>query len=80
MLTEVSGFLNMLDKGDGVMADKGFLIDLMLAEKGCMLYTPPRCSSGRPQQQADHTVLTSFVAQKRIHIGEAVCSIFLVMT
>ena len=77
MLTEVSGFLNMLQDGDGVMADKGFLIDLMLAERGCMLYTPPRCSSGRSQQQPDHTVLTSFVAQKRIHIGEVVCIFWL---
>ena len=74
MLTEVSGFLETLVEGDGVMADKGFLIDLMLAEKGCMLYTPPRCNS-KQQQQADHTVLTSFVAQKRIHIGEVLCFI-----
>ncbi len=73
MLTDVSGFLKSLHPGDGVMADKGFLIDLMLAEKGCMLYTPPRCQSGRPQQQPDHTVLTMFVAQKRIHIGTIIC-------
>ena len=73
MLTEMSGFLKTLEPGDGVMADKGFLIDLMLAERGCMLYTPPRCVSGRSQQQPDHTTLTSYVAQKRIHIGEALC-------
>ena len=79
MLTEMSGFLEKLEPGDGVMADKGFLIDLMLAERGCMLYTPPRCVSGRSQQQPDHTTLTSYVAQKRIHIGEALMY-FLVTT
>ena len=39
-VTQVSDFLDLLEDGDQIMADKGFLIDDLLAEKNCSLVIP----------------------------------------
>ena len=41
LLIEKSGFLDLLEPGDKVMADKGFGIRGMLAVKKCTLVLPP---------------------------------------
>ncbi|KAJ7996412.1 hypothetical protein DPEC_G00236810 [Dallia pectoralis] len=40
-LTERCGILNLLEPGDGCMADKGFTIEKMLADHGAKLIIPP---------------------------------------
>ena len=40
-MIEKSLLLDMLEEGDGVMADKGFTIADMLEKKGCTLNIPP---------------------------------------
>ena len=44
-MIEKSLLLDMLEEGDGVMADKGFTIADMLEKKGCNLNIPPFRSS-----------------------------------
>lgn len=44
-MIEKSILLDMLEEGDGVMADKGFTIADMLEKKGCSLNIPPFRSS-----------------------------------
>ena len=39
-ITRVSGILDLLEPGDQVMADKGFTIEDLLAEKKCSLVIP----------------------------------------
>jgi DDE superfamily endonuclease len=39
-INRVSGFLNLLEEGDLVMADKGFLIQDLLVPKNCTLVMP----------------------------------------
>lgn len=41
-ITQVSGFLDILHRGEHVCADKGFLIYYMLAKRGCRLHVPPK--------------------------------------
>ncbi|XP_059902695.1 uncharacterized protein LOC132453776 [Gadus macrocephalus] len=40
-LTERSGLLDLLEPGDGCMADKGFTIEKPLADRGATLIIPP---------------------------------------
>jgi len=40
-LTKQSGILDLLEPGDACMADKGFTIEKMLAERGAKLIIPP---------------------------------------
>ncbi|KAI3355224.1 hypothetical protein L3Q82_018087 [Scortum barcoo] len=40
-LTEQCGILDLLEPGDGCMADKGFSLDNMLTDRGAILITPP---------------------------------------
>jgi hypothetical protein len=39
-ITRISGILNLLEPGDGVMVDKGFKIEDLLGEKDCSLVIP----------------------------------------
>ena len=39
-MVQVSGILNKLDKGDGVMEDRGFLIEEACQRQGIELHTP----------------------------------------
>ena len=42
-ITKVSGLLDLLDSGDAVMADKGFIIGSVLADHGVDLYYTFSC-------------------------------------
>ena len=63
----VSGFLDFLNPGDVVMADRGFLIKELLNERHVKLIIPPFWRSRHrftPQEEA----LTKDIAKHRIHV------------
>ena len=56
-LVEVSGLLEKLEPGDEIMADKGFLIQDMLAPLGVRLNVPPLMKANS-QMTAEDVILT----------------------
>jgi len=70
-LVEVSGLLEKLDAGDEIMADKGFLIQDILAPIGVRLNVPPllKCDS---QMTNEDVILTKKIAQLRVHVERAI--------
>ena len=70
-LVEVSGLLEKLEPGDEIMADKGFLIQDMLAPLGVRLNVPPLQRSNS-QMAAEDVILTKRIAQLRIHVERAI--------
>jgi len=65
-LVQVSGLLDKLEPGDEVMADKGFLIQDILAPLGV------RLMKANTQMAADDVILTKKIAQLRIHVERAI--------
>lgn len=54
-ITKLSGILPMLEPGDEVMADKGFLIDDLLSGVGAKLIIPSfKCSAHTRGDTGDH--------------------------
>ena len=72
-LTRVSGYLQTLDgkSGVSVMADRGFTVRDMLAEKGVDLNIPPFLE-GREQLPADEVEHGRSIASLRIHVERAI--------
>jgi len=70
-LVQVSGLLDKLEPGDEVMADKGFLIQDILAPLGVRLNVPPLMKANT-QMAADDVILTKKIAQLRIHVERAI--------
>ena len=70
-LVELSGLLQMLEPGDEVMADKGFLIQDLLAPIGVRLNVPPLLQS-KSQMPTDDIVITKKIAQLRVHVERAI--------
>ena len=68
---EVSGLLEKLEPGDEIMADKGFLIQDMLAPLGVRLNVPPLMKANS-QMAAEDVFLTKKIAQLRIHVEWAI--------
>ena len=60
-LVELSGLLQLLEPGDEVMADKGFLIQDLLAPIGVRLNVPPLLQS-KSQMPTDDVVVTKKIA------------------
>lgn len=69
-ITKQSGFLNLLEPGDDVMADRGFRIRDYCTERGCTLNIPP-FSKGRPLTSKQVT-RTRRIASARIHVERAI--------
>jgi len=61
-----SGLLNLLEAGDAVMADKGFLIRDLLALKKVHLVSPAYCRG--PRLSVKGTTHTRRVASLRTHV------------
>ncbi|XP_070544930.1 uncharacterized protein [Ptychodera flava] len=66
-LTIFSGLPDKLEKGDGVMADKGFNIQDELAAKGAVLNMPPFVTPGQ-QMSVEDVIETRSIAAVRIHV------------
>ena len=66
-----SGILGLLEKGDSVMADRGFDVHDLLQSVGVELNIPPYLS-GRPQLDEPELVETRRIASLRIHVERAI--------
>ena len=67
VITQSSGFIELLDAGDSVMADKGFDVKDMLLEVGVRLNIPP-FKSGDRQMPPEDLMATQKIAAVRIHV------------
>ena len=65
-IVKQSGLVNLLEEGDAVMADKGFLIRDILAFKKVKLVSPAYCRG--PRLTAKGTTHTGHVASLRTHV------------
>lgn len=83
LICELSGFFKLLkdyvahgyiNRGDGVMADKGFTIQNELEEMGLLLNIPPftKCSA---QMSVSDTYLTQKIAKERVHIERLIAKV-----
>ena len=71
-ITIRSGFLNLdFEKGDSLMADKGFDIQDLLDKKGVKLNIPPYLGQ-YGQMTAGDVKLTQSIAAERIHVERAI--------
>ncbi|KAJ8316468.1 hypothetical protein KUTeg_004805 [Tegillarca granosa] len=61
-----SGFLDMLEPGDNIMADKGFTISDLLKERKCTLNIPP--FKTKDQFSVEEVFNTQEIAKLRIHV------------
>lgn len=75
-ITKNSGFLDKLEPGDHVMADRGFQIEDILLPKGVKLIAPPftrKCSYGKNKRlNASEIIKTRKIAHLRIHVERAI--------
>lgn len=70
-ITRRSGLIELLERSDGVMADKGFTIEELLTPKNCTLNIPPFLRE-KPQFSADDVKKTQEIAKLRIHVERAI--------
>ena len=72
-ITKRSGVLDLLEEGDEVMADKGFLIQDLLESKKTSLTIPPFLARTRSLQFTSQQVTeTQQIARLRIHVERAI--------
>jgi hypothetical protein len=69
-ITNVCGILDLLEPGDLVMSDKGFLIEDMLKEKQCKLVMP-NFLRAKGQFTADEAEVNKIIANLRVHVERA---------
>ncbi|CAM4577686.1 unnamed protein product [Leuciscus chuanchicus] len=69
-LTERSGLLDLLEPGDGCMADKGFTIEKLLADRGATLIIPPFKMTA--QFTKEDALKTQAIARLRILVERAI--------
>ena len=65
------GILDLLEDGDGVMADKGFTIEDLLSPLNCSLNIPPFLSE-KVQFTKEDVEMTQRIAKLRIHVERAI--------
>jgi len=70
-IVKESGFLNLVDPGDVILANHGFTIQAELLMLGAKLEVPP-ASSGWEQQTAEDVAKTKKIANARIHVERAI--------
>lgn len=70
-ITKQSGIIELIELGDSVMADKGFLIEDMLKTKGARLNIPPFLTQ-RDQFTKEEVEETQEIARLRIHVERAI--------
>lgn len=69
-----SGFLELLEPYDTIMADRGFKIKSDLTMKRCYLAIPPSAAKGN-QMISDEVAVTSKVANVRIFVEKAIARV-----
>ncbi|XP_062399775.1 uncharacterized protein LOC134089350 [Sardina pilchardus] len=69
-LTERSGLLDLMEPGDGCMADKGFTIEKLLADRGATLIMPPFKMTA--QFTKEDALKTQAIARLRILVERAI--------
>ncbi|KAG1956966.1 hypothetical protein F2P79_008413 [Pimephales promelas] len=69
-LTKQSGILDLLEPGDACMADKGFTMEKMLAERGAKLIIPPFKTAA--QFSKENAERTQAIARLRILVERAI--------
>ncbi|XP_064470112.1 uncharacterized protein LOC135384858 [Ornithodoros turicata] len=70
-IVRLSGLYNLLEPGDSVMADRGFLIANDLEERGVKLNIPPMLK-GRAQLPRNEESETRKLANLRVHVERAI--------
>ena len=70
-ITRESGFLNLIDPGDLILADRGFIIREDLIQRQATLEIPPP-SKGIEQQKPEDVAKTKKIANARIHVERAI--------
>ena len=70
-ITKTSGFLNLVEPGDLIMADRGFTIREELVLRNATLHIPPP-SAGIEQQTREAVQKTKKIANARIHVERAI--------
>lgn len=70
-ITQRSGLIELLERSDGVMADKEFTIEELLTPQNCTLNIPPFLRE-KPQFSADDVKKTQEIAKLRIHVERAI--------
>ena len=66
-----SGLLHLLQKGDGVMTDRGFDLTAELAHIGCFFYKPPSLGE-RKCLTPEEEILTKALASARVYSEHAI--------
>jgi len=73
-ITKQSGILTLLERGDNVMADRGFVINDLLEPLGCTLNIPPFLNN-QGQFSVNQVKETQEIANLRIHVERAISRI-----
>ncbi len=71
-ITLKSGLCDLLQEGDKLMADKGFDIQDILAERGVVLFVPPKRKPRQVQLSKEEVFETQMIARVRIHVERAI--------
>ena len=66
-ITKLCGLTELLEPGDSVIADKGFLVHKIIEEKGCTLNLPPFLHN-QGQFSPNEIKETEEIASLRIHV------------
>ena len=69
-LTKECGFIEQLNSGDIIMADKGFNVQDLFALKHVRLLAPPIISKGKVSAKA--TTMTRRIAKMRVHVEQMI--------
>ena len=71
-ITRLSGLLDLIENGDSVMADKGFIVEKLLQEKGASLNIPAFLHE-TGQFTANEIAENEEIASLRIHVERYIC-------
>jgi hypothetical protein len=71
IVTQRSGFLDLLENGDLVLADRGFLISEEIASRNCFLAIPA-FTKGQTQLSQQQVETSRQMSRVRIHVERAI--------
>jgi len=71
VVTQRSGFLDMIEYGDLILADRGFLISEEIASRNCFL-SIPAFTKGQNQLTQQQVETSRSISRLRIHVERAI--------